>query len=61
MIMDQIDLSSEALGQYSRNKGTVHQAKTSFSQKTQDLIQSVQKSSNLISNIKYGQNLIGGA
>lgn len=47
------------------------QVKTSFSQKTQDLLHSVQKNSQLINNIKYGassnamaaaqSNLIGKA
>ena len=80
MIIEQFDFINNPNGginpllqqQYSRNRMSgIHegQAKTSFSQKTQDLLHSVQKNSQLINNIKYGgssnaaaqSNLIGKA
>ena len=44
---------------YSRNRAQ-DQVKTTYSQQTQDFIQSVQKNSSLINNIKQSGSLIGG-
>lgn len=56
-MIDSIEVSG--LNPYSRNAAQ-DQVKTSYSQKTHDLLQSVQKNTNLINNIKYGGIQLSG-
>ncbi len=50
--MEQMEISGQ--NPYSRNQLIADHLKTTYSQQTQDLLQSVQRNSNLINNIKYG-------